>query len=418
MEPSKIELLSNGNSVKNDASKPPTEPSTTPSIPVTQSVFYSSFLKDGWDSTPNTTAKPNVPVAARQRQNSYNNDDNFFSSFNYRADAFPSIRQSFTPNSSPPTSSSSTSIGTISCGRCETNAVNRCLECKDILCNECTMFHRQIVSSKDHTIVKINNPNSSTSTVSYNPANYLVNLNTQCDAHNEILRYLCETCKSIVCQECTLWGHKDHKYVPLKDLGTGARDKINAILESGKLGTRYIKASIDRALAYSQAVERDANECTTRIKKAMRHFILVIEDRERVMLERVEKFRQQKLAALNDQMLGLREALAGLSQTSEQLNKALDTLNHQNSFEIASILINGELQMENVASVYKSLQEKHVEESLSFVAPNFDMLMELRAQGELILSSPKGQSVISTPIHNNGGGTSSRRASLKGKFFD
>lgn len=35
----------------------------------------------------------------------------------------------------------------------------------------------------------------------------------QCESHGETLRFMCETCKKIVCQECTL---KDHRFVSRK----------------------------------------------------------------------------------------------------------------------------------------------------------------------------------------------------------
>lgn len=253
----------------------------------------------------------------------------------------------------------------------------------------------------------------------YMPGNYFTNLNEYCDTHSEVLRYLCETCKIMVCTDCTLRSHKDHNCLPLSMIGNEAKDKIRAILESGKLGTKCIKGSIDRALAYSQAVERDSNECSARIKKAMRHFISAAEDRERVLLERIDKYRSHKLSSLNEQMMGLREALSGLSQTSEQLNKAYDTLHMLSEIEIATILVNGEIQMENAAAIYKSLQERSVEEFLNFINPNFELLQQIRVQGEILLSSQRGQMVIQTAQNqqSNGGGggvVSSRRASLKG----
>jgi tripartite motif-containing protein 71 len=122
-------------------------------------------------------------------------------------------------------------------------------------------------------------------------------------------------------------------------------------------------------------------EATSRIRKAFRHFIMATEDRERTLLERVDKYRQQKLTSLSDQMAGLRAALAGLSQTSDMLAKAFESVNTMSNMEIATILSRGEGQTEQFAAMYKNLQPK--EEFITFVAPNFELLQEIRLQGKV-----------------------------------
>lgn len=322
-----------------------------------------------------------------------------------------------TPGTSPQTNSSNgshcpSSVGAI-CGRCDTHASSRCLDCNDVLCEDCTQLHGKNAFTKDHCVISINTISPIGSAACMVPGNGHGSGNgsgpsngpmaaglsePHCDVHGEVLRYLCESCKKVVCQECTLWDHKDHSCIPVANISHGASEKIMSILESGKLGTKYIKASIDRAVTYSQAVERDAMEASARIRKAMRHFILAAEDRERTLLDRVDKFRQQKLTSLSDQMAGLRAALAGLSQTSDMLTKALDSVSVMGSMEIAKTLTTGESQMEQFAAMYKNLQPK--EEFITFVAPNFELLQEIRMQGDVMLVGQRSNSVSSNSSGN------------------
>lgn len=167
----------------------------------------------------------------------------------------------------------------------------------------------------------------------------------------------------------------------------GAHIKIQHVIESGKLGKKYIKSSIDRAVAYSQAIERDAVETTQKIRKAMRYFMNAIEERERALLEKVEKCRQQKSTTLSDQMAGLRAALAGLAQTSDNLSKALDAANCLTPLEISTALTSGENQMQQFASMYKSLQPK--EEFIAFASPNFELIQDLRLQGDVVFTNQR-----------------------------
>lgn len=294
-----------------------------------------------------------------------------------------------TPSTSPQTSSSAGSGNTFLflgalCGRCDARAVSRCLDCNDMLCDKCVSTHRLSPDFADHCISNLNNSPVFNLNVAFN-SNDKMTQEPFCAFHKESLRngFVCENCKTIICQECMVVGeHKDHTCVPVKNVTEGAKEKMMAIMESGKLGTKYIKAGIDRAVISSQAVERDASEITIRIRKAMRHFILAAEDRERVLLERVEKYRLQRLNILSDQMTGLRSALSGLAHVSENLNKALDILPTLSPLDVASFLTKGETQMERFAAMYKSLQPK--EEFLYFLPPNFDLLQEIRTQGEVL----------------------------------
>ncbi|XP_055602351.1 protein wech-like isoform X2 [Uranotaenia lowii] len=309
-------------------------------------------------------------------------------------DILGAIGTQMTPSTSPQTNSSNgssvcpSSLGAV-CGRCDTHAISRCLDCNDVLCEDCAHVHNKNAYTKDHCVISIHTISPIGSATGIQSVSMAVE--PHCDIHGEVLRYLCESCKKIVCQECTLWDHKDHSCIPVSNVSHGASEKILSIIESGKLGTKYIKASIDRAVTYSQAVERDAMEASARIRKAMRHFILAAEDRERTLLERVDKFRQQKLTSLSDQMAGLRAALAGLSQTSDMLTKALDSVSTMNSMDIAKTLTSGESQMEQFAAMYKNLQPK--EEFITFVPPNFELLQDIRMQGDVLLVNQRSNSM-------------------------
>lgn len=76
---------------------------------------------------------------------------------------------------------------------------------------------------------------------------------------------------------------------------------------------------------------------------------------------------------------------AGLAQTSESLTKMVDKVENLPPIEVALLLTNSESQIEKFAAMYKSLQPK--EEFLTFVPPNFDLLQDIRNQGEIIINN-------------------------------
>lgn len=367
---------------------------------------------------------------------------------------------SLTPSTSPQTNSSTSpqciipsNVVGILCGRCDSYALCRCLDCNDVLCDDCVEMHLNVEFSKNHCIVSLNagTPPQTANNMAIQVPNGGIGLGNMvigsvgsgiipmnvcqtpnnirephCDVHGEILRYVCMSCKKIVCQECTLWEHKEHNCITITSFAEDSKDKLLTAIDSGKLGTKYIKASIDRAVQYSQSIERDVNETVSRIRKSMRYFIVAIEDRERSLIENVEKLRQTKLSCLSDQMAGLRSALAGLSKVSDQLTKAADSCYTMSHIELAQVITRGENQMEQFAAMYKNLQPK--EEYISYIPPNYDVAHDIREQGEVIITAqrlgnvPIPSTVLSPvlPINNGGNGSANgniltRRPIVRGK---
>lgn len=308
------------------------------------------------------------------------------------------MNSQLTPSTSPHSTASTESY---TCGHCDTGAISRCVECNDVFCENCAIIHKNTESSKDHFIVGMNK--TITPIGSFNPMQFsdVPALPTnelkppQCEMHGENMIYLCDVCKIVVCQECTIREHKDHKCVPINSITSdSAREKLTLVYESSKLGIKFIKSSIDRAVAYSQSVERDSSETASRIRKAMRHFIVATEDRERVLQDQVDKFRQQKLTSLSDQMTGLRAALSGLAQTSDKLNKSIVSVHNMSTMTLLNSLTNAESQIQKYAAMYKGLQPK--EEFITFVTPNYELLSDIRIQGEIIMNVR-----IPAPVVNN-----------------
>lgn len=75
------------------------------------------------------------------------------------------------------------------CGTCDAYASNRCLECNDILCEDCVLRHQNQPHSYDHYVVPINNlsPIGSSASISNGSPH---NTEPQCDNHCEALRYI------------------------------------------------------------------------------------------------------------------------------------------------------------------------------------------------------------------------------------
>ncbi|XP_055837157.1 protein wech [Episyrphus balteatus] len=282
--------------------------------------------------------------------------------------------------------SSNSSSSSIHCGAgCDSNASIRCLDCNEFMCNNCLRDHRNSPLSSNHSVISLPSPIGSTSTggmptVIPGPA-------FMCDLHNEIYRYVCEYCKKLVCQCCTLREHKDHDYTSIQSFVEEAKEKIDLAIESSRMGTKCVKGSIDKALAFIRLIERNCAELSDNIRKSFRQFMIAIEDRERFLLDFVEKLRQRRLALLHDQMAGLKSTLSGLSETSDMLLKVYENSHLMEQIEVALKITNGQRQLEQFAAIFKDLQPR--QELFAFVPPDFTILGDIRNQGGVVVVDDK-----------------------------
>lgn len=290
-----------------------------------------------------------------------------------RGDDFTSAAMPFIPDSQ--------SFGNV-CGNCEgLTPENLCFDCSDSLCNRCVILHLSHFPYKHHTIQKIatasppmsgrmaNNftslTSSSLSSSSVSPPRNRIDSENQCDMHSEVMRYVCEHCKIIVCQECTLRDHKDHQCTSIDKYVERPQTTIKVLMDKGASGKQQIKQSIDRILQFTQHLDRDTNEIIQRTRKnGMRQNMggngLRNEEHDRALTDIVEKFRQQKLANFHDQTSGLRAALAGIASVTDDLKKLLNNLNDLSQYQMAKTLIESDHKIEHFLKQTRKLSPSPV----------------------------------------------------------
>ncbi|XP_028163295.1 protein wech [Ostrinia nubilalis] len=273
-------------------------------------------------------------------------------------------------SSGSPGTSSSVSI---TCFRCEERSpTTRCLECNDLFCHECCHKLTSDCQLREHTLLPIHQvspigvrPNSVT-----NDKEFCM----YCEMHGEAIRFYCEACVMFVCPECVLWIHKDHNYSPIKGAFDMCRVGVFRCIEDTKTGTKAIKTAIDRAVAMSKAYEKESAEANMKIRKAMRCYAQAIEDREKFLLDKVEKMRQAKITELTDHMNTLRGILAGLAHTNETLVRSMDS----EGIDLFMAKEKGRAQVDYFSHMFKNMYI--TEDKIMFVPPNYDLVDQLKRQ--------------------------------------
>ncbi|XP_070572089.1 tripartite motif-containing protein 2-like [Ptychodera flava] len=147
----------------------------------------------------------------------------------------------------------------LKCEGCQENtASHRCMECKQYLCNSCIKVHKNLLLTRTHKPMTIEEYETakSTSPVSIEAVEY-------CTIHTENkVEFFCETCQVPVCTNCTIVKHRipEHVHRDLKDAADEYLTELKAMVD--KLKVKEREAEKNKTLA--KQIHSDlAGKCST-----------------------------------------------------------------------------------------------------------------------------------------------------------
>ncbi|XP_013780026.2 E3 ubiquitin-protein ligase TRIM71-like [Limulus polyphemus] len=217
-------------------------------------------------------------------------------------------------------------ISLILCSCCEegNNAVGRCRDCNELLCENCIQAHQRVRLTKEHYIIRFTNDLSQHCTPSTQPVGG--HSDYYCDVHKcEVLRLFCDTCNEPLCRECALKLHRSHSFVYLQDAIQNSKVLIFKLLCDAKAGLQAIEESIEITQQMTDRVEVRAQNVSADVHETIQRHVNVLEERERELLRHVETIRQVKGRSLHLQMEDLKVALAKMTHIVEFIQHVLDS---------------------------------------------------------------------------------------------
>ena len=238
-----------------------------------------------------------------------------------------------------------TSSGDLICEQCRSDkAVAFCRHCAHFICDFCKEGHRRMKVLSGHTVVSIEelrrNAEENLPIVQPEPM--------RCKEHQEQLKIYCFTCNQLICRDCVLIEHKDHKI----EFTSACAPQIKQALEE-KLGPlQSTQAHIQDA---RKQLEQSGNEITaqgTHLEKVINdsfdEMIEVLERRRRELLTTVRGRVEEKLSSLSSQEKGLEVCTAQIQSLVDFVGQNI-----------------GNASDEEIVSIHKQLQCKIEEEMKS-----------------------------------------------------
>lgn len=189
-----------------------------------------------------------------------------------------------------------------SCDAIMAEAVDRCLDCSEFMCRECSDIHRRMRQTRDHEIITLQEHEERDDT------EQVVHRSLYCDDHpGEELRYFCNKCKQIVCRECTIVKHKTHKYTYMEESSTvkQAVQTLEGLFLKTRSKVDKVKKAVDDVNTTSDLITASIAGLKNSIRATATEMVRNIRVAEQEMIAEIDRVQSRKFHGLNGQLKNL-----------------------------------------------------------------------------------------------------------------
>ncbi len=187
--------------------------------------------------------------------------------------------------------------------KCEACSADRaesfCRQCALFICKKCTVYH---LTSKsmflNHQVVSLQDLREGKA------RSAIIEIDTypqKCPDHNENMKVFCYDCNSIICRDCTVVDHKDHKFQFSKLAAPAAIVDLKKELGPlKKIGERLSRA-VEKVKITREEVKAQGASVAQTVNTAFDELVQILEQHRKELLEETKKRVQEKIDKLTVQ---------------------------------------------------------------------------------------------------------------------
>ena len=187
----------------------------------------------------------------------------------------------------------------LACEKCSVTtrpATSFCRQCTKFICELCSTIHKEWDEFKGHEVVSMEKVEGDLIRL-VSPKK----VTPRCTKHNKNLKLYCEPCGELICRDCTVHIHKDHKYCLISDTFESHKEEIlvslepvEKQLEATNTFLLRLDSRCDEIVARRVAMETEIHKSFDEIRKTL-------EAREAELVAQLEGHTQQQLKKLSAQ---------------------------------------------------------------------------------------------------------------------
>ena len=184
------------------------------------------------------------------------------------------------------------------CSRAKAEAF--CRQCTEFICNDCVRLHGVLKVFAGHKVVTLQElKEGGAKAIPLKEAPP-----SMCKDHDEQLKIYCFDCNHLICRDCVLYDHAGHKSEFVKK----SAPQYKKTLKESLVPLAKIQTNISAATREVEKVEREVSEqhkvVEETVKQSFKQLHEILHNREKQLLDKASKLKQQKLDNLGAQNKG------------------------------------------------------------------------------------------------------------------
>ena len=147
---------------------------------------------------------------------------------------------------------------------------------------------------------------------------------SMCREHEgESLKLFCESCDKVICRDCTIIEHRDHKYMFVKDAYAKQVGPLSDLLEATKTKVTILKEAVESVAEMNTRVGISAEKAEKAVNDTFDNVIKEAEVRRKNLLSQINHVKNAKIKGLETQKEELEMALGSVKSSVEFTERAL-----------------------------------------------------------------------------------------------
>ncbi len=230
----------------------------------------------------------------------------------------------------------------IACDRCldsyESNATTFCCNCCKFLCSKCTQDHTRHRDKHSHKLVELGKERVNTKTL----LDSIPHKTASCQLHSdEVLKFYCETCKQLVCRDCIILKHNNHKYDRVEQVAEKGKQQLKSLLSQATSAADQLKTSASEADKMIALVQKKKASVDELIKSEFKKLREAIETREKALLAKNSEVNFEKETALKIQQESMTSLQVNIQQITQLISEALNMYTSVELLSAQTAMANG-----------------------------------------------------------------------------
>ena len=214
----------------------------------------------------------------------------------------------------------------VGCDRCiasssESMAIKFCCDCCKFLCSQCTQDHIRWRETHKHELVDVGEEKEGQSERCL--LDSVPHKKMKCQVHSdEVLKFYCETCSTLVCRDCIVLSHKEHLYNRIEEVADKEKSCLVSLLGDTDSATGKLEDAIARGEKVIQNIKMKQKFVDEEIDATFKDLHNALDSRKEFFLSKSSEIALGKITAINIQSEEMKNLYQEITRITTKIKEA------------------------------------------------------------------------------------------------